>query len=136
MSIRLQQGITLVEIMIVAVILVILASIAYPNYTEHVRTARRTSAQACLLELSQFMERERTLRLTYQNIALPQLACVNETAAFYRYQFAANQPTATTYTIQGIPQGIQSNDRCGTLSIDHMGNKAVSQGNLLDCWRQ
>jgi type IV pilus assembly protein PilE len=130
------RGVTLIEIMIVVAVVAILASIAYPSYTEHVRTSRRTAAQACLLEISQFMERERTLRMTYQGIALPQLGCRTETAGTYTYAFAANQPTSTSYTVQATPTGSQVNDRCGTLSIDHLGNRTASRGTVEECWRQ
>jgi len=49
-------GFSLMELLVTIVILGILASIAYPTYTEQIRKSRRADAKAALLELSQRQE--------------------------------------------------------------------------------
>jgi prepilin-type N-terminal cleavage/methylation domain-containing protein len=41
-----QRGVTLLELMIVAAVVAILAAIAYPSYQDQVRRSRRAKAQA------------------------------------------------------------------------------------------
>jgi len=52
------RGFSLIELMIVVAIVGIIAAIAYPSYSNHVRETRRTTAQADLVELAQWMERQ------------------------------------------------------------------------------
>lgn len=60
-----QCGFTLIELMIVVVIIGVLASVAYPAYTDSVRKGRRAQARAALLELMQQQERFMTQRNCY-----------------------------------------------------------------------
>ena len=54
---RRQQGFTLVEVMVVAVIISILLMVAMPTYQQSVRKARRADAYNALLELAARQER-------------------------------------------------------------------------------
>lgn len=58
-------GFTLIELMIVVAIIGILASVAYPAYTDSVRKGRRAQARTALLELMQQQERFMTQRNCY-----------------------------------------------------------------------
>jgi len=74
MSIQLQRiksemkikGFTLIELMLVVAIVAILAALAYPSYQSQIRASRRADAQAALMGLAQAMERDFTLKGTYQ----------------------------------------------------------------------
>jgi type IV pilus assembly protein PilE len=129
------RGFTLIELMIVVAILAILAALAYPAYIRHTISSRRAAATACLTELSQFMERYYTTNLTYTGAALPtNTACQRDLEAFYT--FAVSAVTGSTYTLQATPQGPQTRDtECGTLSLDHRGERTVSGGaDVAQCW--
>lgn len=130
-------GFTLIELMVVVMIVGILASIAYPAYQEHVMKTRRAAAQACLLELGQYMERYYTTNMSYASASIPTTACGSDLASFYTFAFSGT-PDASTYTINATRAGAQANDKCGTLTLTHTGARGVSSAatgiTAADCW--
>ncbi|MEQ9510969.1 MAG: prepilin-type N-terminal cleavage/methylation domain-containing protein, partial [Alloalcanivorax xenomutans] len=59
-------GFTLIELMIVVVVVAILAAIAYPSYTEQVRSTRRAEYQGKLMDLAASLETYRALLFSYE----------------------------------------------------------------------
>lgn len=133
----LTKGFTLIELMVVAAVVAILASLAYPSWKTHVRRTHRASAIACLQELSLLMERQYSTSLAYNaSTSLPTASCVSAVADRYDLAFGGGQPTASSFTLTATPRGPQSDPECGTLSLDHQGTAAISgTGNVKSCWR-
>lgn len=138
-----QLGVTLLELIVVVVIIAVLAAIAVPTYSAYVVRTRRVAAEACLMQLSNLMERTYTTNsLSYLDSAgePPTLVldCTQpaQTGHDYGYIFLADQPTANTYTIQAEPSGAQKvrDTKCGALTINQSGTR-TSSGTETDCWR-
>ncbi len=130
------RGFTLIELMVVVAIVALLAIIAYPSYTKQVQKSRRETAESCLMELAQYMERYYTTNMRYDQdtagnaVSLPTTDCTQNLNGFYTFSFSGT-PTATTFTIQAAPAGAQASDSCGTLSIDQLGAKTPTTSG---CW--
>ncbi|MNI98602.1 hypothetical protein D3C73_1574790 [compost metagenome] len=73
---------------------------------------------------------------TYVGAALPNSECMTDLAAHYTIQLSG-AATASTYTVQAVPQGRQASKdtECGTMSIDQTGAKTVSgTGSSSECF--
>lgn len=134
---RRTAGFTLIELVIVVAIVAILTALAYAGYEFAVRKARRGTAQACLTETAQAMERFYTLHLNYaqddDDNPPPAPSCSQDVDDHYAIRFAEDEPTATTYIIEAVPLGGQRRDTvCGEkMSIDQQGAKEPAG----DCWQ-
>lgn len=128
------SGFTLIEMMITVAIIGILASIAYPSYTEYVLKSRRASAQADLTELSQWLERQFTANMSYLvNSAAPDLPfsqSPRDGTAHYNISFKG-AVTAQHYELQAEPTGAQKKDSCGILTLSRSGAKTAAK---TGCW--
>lgn len=145
-------GFTLIELMITVAIVAILAAIAYPSYTEYVRRAHRADIKTALLDDAQFLERVFTETNDYTKNAagavitqasLPRVQSPNSGTAIYNIGLAV---TVSTYTLTATPvnPGVMAADRCGALTLTHLGVKgsgdydgngtAGDAGDIAACW--
>ena len=140
------HGFTLIELMIVVAIIAILAAIAYPSYTEQVARGKRGKAQAVLLETAQWLERQYTLSNAYDKLAdrstsldtskIPSALTDRATGASYTLSFQTGSPTANAFTLQAVPSGGMSSDKCGTFTLDNAGTQNVKDASATkaSCW--
>lgn len=123
------RGFSLIELMVVVAIIGILASIAYPNYRDHMRKTRRTAGESCMTAVAQQLERYFTTNLTYVGAVANTGIC--EPRALEAYNITVGGLGAKAYTISAAPIGPQAGDSCGTLTLNQAGTKSPSTPG---CW--
>lgn len=138
-------GFTLIELMVVVAIVAILTAIALPSYTSYILKARRVTAEGCLSQYANYMERYYTTNLRYDQDSsgaantLPSFDCsgAQQTGAYYGYSLSGLSSTA--YTVQASPMAGTSQARdtlCGTLTLNQAGAHTISgSGALGQCWQ-
>jgi len=128
-QIKLQKGVTLIELVIVIAIIGILASIAYPSYVEYVKSANRADAQAGLMKISNFLERYFTEKSTYVGATIP----TSIVSDHYTYTISPIDLTPTTFTLEAEPSSTaQTSDICGTMTLTQAGATTPITNK---CWR-
>jgi len=142
MKAQTNKGFTLIELVIAMAIIGILASIAFPSYTEYMAKARRGDCSTELVLLANAIERFGTARGTYAGVALgpaatfPAQCPIDGGTPVYNFQIVA--ANASSFSIQAVPIGTQANDECGTLTLDSLNRQGVTGASggvtAQDCW--
>lgn len=123
---KLQQGFTLVELMIVIAIIGILAAIAIPSYTNYVRQARATEATGALADMRIRMEQYFQDNRTY--VGGPCAAPTGTSTTFFAFSCSV-AGTATAYTLAATGAGEMA---AYTYSINKANTKTSSFN--ATCW--
>ena len=94
-----QQGVTLLELMVVVVVVAILGMIALPSYRQYSMRAQRTEAKTALLQLATAQERFYLQNNTYTaNFAALQLTGMSENNVYTLAVPLANAARTTSPT--------------------------------------
>ncbi|MDQ7091091.1 MAG: type IV pilin protein [Methylococcales bacterium] len=143
-NLRKKKGFTLIELLIAVAIVGILASIAYPNYSDYIIRSRREDAKGALMGLSNAMERHFTETNSYMKAAannadtgrpgiFAQTSPVDGGKAYYNLNITA--ATQTSYTLRATPITGSGQDTNGFLEIqntDAKGRWDQNNNNRLD----
>jgi type IV pilus assembly protein PilE len=152
-------GFTLLEILITAVLLGILAAIAIPSYSAYIARGQRAAAKAALMQSAQFLERNYTAYGCYDKTSAPCASASAVTTTLpssnaptdggqFTYAVSLTAVTSQTYTLIATPCGTAgtcpagsnsafTDPQCGTLALDYTGTKTASGGTSTDtptCW--
>lgn len=147
---RKQQGMTLIELVIVVVVIAILASIAIPSYREYVLRSHRVEATAALLAIAAKQEKfylacnSYTTQLTDpvdasdcadRGLGVPDAdagkAGLQTENGWYTVTVESDDPTLD-FTLTATAIGSQARDTdCATFSVDHSGVRTATKDK---CW--
>ena len=128
------RGFTLIELLITVAVVAILAAVAMPSYREHVRKSKRAEAQSYLMAVAarqqQFLVDTRAFAATLTAVGVP---VPSNVAATYDLAIAVVDGPPPTFSITAAPKAgtDQTQERCGTLSINQAGAKGAA---LPSCW--
>ena len=134
------QGLTLIELVIVVAVLGLLATIGYPLYRDQTTKARRADAKVVLQSVALAQERFFTANGSYAaNLSsLPLNSVELDTATgvtgrgYYTVTIAGG---GQTFALTAVPVGTgpQANDSvCADFTLDHVGTKGAT--NPDKCW--
>lgn len=133
------QGLTLIELMIVVAIVGIIGAIAFPSYQDHVRRSNRTDAYTALTQMANQQEKWYLANNTYTTNA----ANLGRTATggifltdegYYQLTIPTGDATTFTLTATAVAGSTQVGDNqggtaCTPLTLTSTGQKTPAQ-----CW--
>ena len=148
MKLKKENGLTLIELMIVVAIIAIIGSIAFPAYQQYAIEARRTDAKNMLLQLAGLQERFYAENGFYAQLAtISSGATVDTDQGFYNVAADCSPDSATCaaasrpqfFTLTATRQAGQAEDtKCGDYTYDQSGTQGITNNAAgvtpADCW--
>lgn len=139
---EMQQGFTVIELMITVLVVGILAAVSYPSYVQYIIRANRSAAESFILGVAnqqeQYMLDARQYATTMTLLGYTSLP--TEVSKNYNVTLNVDNNPVTpppTYVITATPTGAQlSRDtQCANLTVNQAGTKGISgTGTVASCW--
>jgi type IV pilus assembly protein PilE len=127
---RTSTGFTLIELMIAVAVVAILAVVSLPSYAEFVKRGTRADAQAFLMEVALRQQQRLVDRRDYA-ATIGALGMTLPQSLSGKYTVSMTVPAAVppSFTITAAPQGAQTVEGCGTLTLSSSGQRSPAH-----CW--
>lgn len=128
-----QRGYSLVDCMLTAMTVSLVAAVAFPAYDDYIRRTHRANARVALAQAARWLEGVATATGSYPpvNARVRSIPLPGE-----RYTLSASSPDGITYTLVATPTQAQQSDGCGTLVMVQTGRRSVRGARLSaeECW--
>jgi type IV pilus assembly protein PilE len=127
------DGFSLIEIMITLTIIGVLLIIALPIYSQHTIHANRMTAEIALTKVAAALEQQYITTQSYKDMTLDKLHIVTPK----QYQLKITSTTDSTFTLTANPLAEQAkNDKaCAALTLNSNGEKGITGfGTIEECW--
>lgn len=135
-----QQGLTLIELLIVVVIIGFLMSGAFYTYQGSVLRSSRAEAKTELLQVAADQERWFSNNNSYSTNALPLIDTAVRTTinGFYTIAVAAcaTGTIANCFVATATTAGGQAADICTTLTLSSIGVRGATGDTSEECWQR
>jgi len=128
-NIKIGDGFTLMELMIVVAIIGIIAAIAMPSYQEYVQKSRRSEAHAGLVKMQLQQEAHRMVNSTFAGSFGSGSNDVHQPTSDY-YTFSLSGASGSAYTLTATAKYSQAADTdCTPMTVNQAGIKSPAS-----CW--
>lgn len=123
---RRRRGFTLIELLIAVAVVAIIAAVAYPAYGSHIRKAKRSTAQAALLDLAAkqqgYLLDRRMYAGTVDALSFAEPAEIKNDYDFVIAADNAASPPTFTLTARPVSGSVMAGD--ADMTLDHTGAKS------------
>lgn len=136
-TLRPQHGLTLIELMVTVSIIAIIAAVAFPAYERQSLKSKRSDGMAMLMEVQSKQERFIIDNSQYASTLTALDSSYGSPLMSAKGYYEITVTTANnnqSYTLTATPQGGQTDDECGKLYLDNLGNRTWSQTSIAKCW--
>lgn len=145
-----QSGFTLIELMIAVMIMAVLASVAYPAYTDQVRKSKRAELITDIMQCAGILERRFTINASYNDDACDNINTGNDdynilvdvdTNVDADCTTANNKNNCFIITATAVAGSYMADDKaCVSFSYNERGKKISNKNGSTDnnaktCWR-